>query len=104
MIKYIRSGAAIAASLEPSLIPSFLYSRQFQDDWHFGASLNVPMNVGAGLYHHLQNDWDVTLDVKWMEFSKFGVTDVYLEEGTLNVPSGDRRVEGPLFAFDRFYL
>jgi long-chain fatty acid transport protein len=49
---------------------------------------NVPMNVGLGLYHRLQNDWDFTVDVMWMEFSDFGVTDVYLEEDTLNVPQG----------------
>ena len=49
---------------------------------------NVPMNAGIGLYHRLQNDWDFTVDVMWMEFSDFGVTDVYMEEGTLNVPQG----------------
>jgi long-chain fatty acid transport protein len=49
---------------------------------------NVPMNVGLGLYHRLQNDWQVTVDAMWMEFSDFGVTDIYLEEGTLNVPQG----------------
>ena len=32
---------------DPSLIPSFFYSRQYQQDWHFGASLNVPTGFGA---------------------------------------------------------
>jgi long-chain fatty acid transport protein len=50
---------------------------------------NVPMNVGAGLYHRLQNDWDFTADVMWMEFSKFGVREVYLEATDLNVPQGE---------------
>jgi long-chain fatty acid transport protein len=49
---------------------------------------NVPMNMGLGFYHRLQNDWDFTVDVMWMEFSDFGVTDVYLEDGTLNLPTG----------------
>jgi long-chain fatty acid transport protein len=49
---------------------------------------NVPVNIGLGLYHRLENDWDFTVDVMWMEFSDFGVTDIYLEEGTLNVPEG----------------
>ncbi len=49
---------------------------------------NVPMNVGLGLYHRLDNDWDFTVDAMWMEFSDFGVSDVYLEEGTLQVPEG----------------
>jgi long-chain fatty acid transport protein len=47
---------------------------------------NVPMTVGAGLYHRMQNDWDFTFDVLWMEFSKFGVTDIHLSEATLNAP------------------
>lgn len=49
---------------------------------------NVPQSVGMGLYHRMPNDWDFTLDALWLEFSDFGVTDVYLEEGTLQVPQG----------------
>ena len=49
---------------------------------------NVPQSVGLGLYHRLDNDWDFTLDAMWMEFSDFGVTDVYLQDGTLQVPEG----------------
>ena len=49
---------------------------------------NVPMNLGLGLYHRMQNDWDFTLDVMWVEFSDFGVTDVHLENGDLEVPGG----------------
>ena len=49
---------------------------------------NVPMTAGFGVYHRLQNDWELTWDVVWVEFSKFGVTDVSLEAGTLNAPTG----------------
>lgn len=49
---------------------------------------NVPQNVGLGLYHKMQNQWDFTVDAMWMEFSEFGVTDVFLEEGTLQIPGG----------------
>ncbi len=49
---------------------------------------DVPQNVGLGFYHRMQNDWDFTVDAMWMEFSDFGVTDVYLEGGTLQVPEG----------------
>jgi long-chain fatty acid transport protein len=47
---------------------------------------NVPMTAGFGVYHRLQNDWEFTLDVLWIEFSDFGVTQVSLERGTLNTP------------------
>jgi long-chain fatty acid transport protein len=49
---------------------------------------NVPMTAGAGLYHRLQNDWDFTADVMWVEFSEFGATEVSLEGGDLNLPTG----------------
>ncbi len=47
---------------------------------------NVPMTAGFGVYHRLQNDWELTWDLVWVEFSKFGVTDVSLEAGTINAP------------------
>jgi long-chain fatty acid transport protein len=49
---------------------------------------NVPMTAGAGLYHRLQNDWDFTVDVLWVEFSKFGATSVSLAQGDLQLPKG----------------
>lgn len=49
---------------------------------------NVPMTAGFGVYHRLQNDWELTWDLLWVEFSKFGVTDVSLEAGTINAPKG----------------
>ena len=47
---------------------------------------NVPMTAGFGVYHRLQNDWELTWDLLWVEFSKFGVMDVSLEAGTINTP------------------
>lgn len=49
---------------------------------------NVPMTAGLGLYHRLENDWELTWDLAWVEFSKFGVTQVSLEAGNLNTPTG----------------
>jgi long-chain fatty acid transport protein len=49
---------------------------------------NVPMTTSFGVYHRLENDWDFTWDVLWVEFSEFGVTDIHLDERTLNAPTG----------------
>lgn len=49
---------------------------------------NVPQNVGMGFYHRMDNDRDFTVDAMWMEFSDFGVTDVYLQGDTLQIPEG----------------
>ena len=46
----------------------------------------VPMVAAMGWYHRLDNDWELTWDLMWVEFSKFGATSVQLEEATLNVP------------------
>lgn len=49
---------------------------------------NVPMTAGFGAYHRLQNDWELTWDLMWVEFSKFGVTNISLERGDIKVPTG----------------
>ncbi|MCB1730860.1 MAG: outer membrane protein transport protein, partial [Halieaceae bacterium] len=32
---------------DPTLVPSFFYSYQYKENWHFGYSLNVPTGFGA---------------------------------------------------------
>ena len=64
-------------------LPGVTDSLQSQD---IDVADNVPMIAGAGVYHRMQNDWDFTWDLAWVEFSKFGVTDIHLSEGTLNAP------------------
>jgi long-chain fatty acid transport protein len=49
----------------------------------------VPAVVGAGVYHRLDNDWELTWDAIWVEFSKFGATSVHLDEETLEAPDGN---------------
>jgi len=50
---------------------------------------NVPIIVGAGLFHHFDNDWEVTVDALWIEFSQFGVTQIHLDGEDINVPLPD---------------
>ena len=50
---------------------------------------NVPVIVGAGLFHRFDNDWQVTLDTIWIEFSDFGVTQVHLDGVDINTPLPD---------------
>lgn len=49
----------------------------------------VPVIVGAGLYHRFANDWELTLDSVWVEFSQFGVTEIHLDGEDINVPEGN---------------
>jgi long-chain fatty acid transport protein len=47
---------------------------------------NVPAQAALGVYHRMDNGWELSWDLLWVEFSKFGATDVSLENDTLNVP------------------
>ncbi|CAA0125998.1 Long-chain fatty acid transport protein [Halioglobus japonicus] len=55
----------------------------------------VPMVAGMGWYHRMDNDWELTWDVMWVQFSKFGATSIQLDEVTLDAPDDK---------FDDFYV
>ena len=37
---------------------------------------NLPQSVSFGLFHQLDNGWQITVDAVWFEFSEFGVTEI----------------------------
>jgi long-chain fatty acid transport protein len=47
---------------------------------------NVPAQAALGVYHRMNNGWELTWDLLWVEFSKFGAADVSLENDTVNAP------------------
>ena len=46
----------------------------------------VPQIVAAGVFHRFDNNWEVTLDTIWTEFSKFGITEIHLHDEDINIP------------------
>ena len=36
----------------------------------------LPQSVSFGLFHQFENDWQMTLDAIWVDFSEFGVTEI----------------------------
>lgn len=46
----------------------------------------VPMVIGGGIYHRLANDWELTFDLMWMEFSKFGATQITISDNEIDAP------------------
>ncbi len=40
------------------------------------ASLRTPQHIDLGLYHEWDNGWSATFDAIWVDFSRFGVTDI----------------------------
>ena len=37
---------------------------------------NLPQSVSFGLFHELDNGWQITVDAVWVDFSEFGVTEI----------------------------
>ena len=37
---------------------------------------NLPQSVSFGLFHQLDNGWQITVDAVWFDFSEFGVTEI----------------------------
>jgi long-chain fatty acid transport protein len=39
-------------------------------------SSNLPQSASFGLFHQLENGWQITADAVWVDFSEFGVTEI----------------------------
>jgi long-chain fatty acid transport protein len=37
---------------------------------------NLPQSASFGLFHQLDNGWQITVDAVWVDFSEFGITDI----------------------------
>ena len=37
---------------------------------------NLPQSASFGLFHQLENGWQITFDAVWVDFSEFGVTEI----------------------------
>jgi len=49
----------------------------------------VPQSVGIGLFHQLDNDWQITADAIWIDFSEFGVTEISIVGQSVVAPNND---------------
>ena len=46
----------------------------------------VPAQFQFGVYHEMENDWELTFDAIWVNFSEFGVTEVSIVDNTVVAP------------------
>lgn len=49
----------------------------------------MPMIIGAGLFHEFENEWQMTADIMWMQFSEFGVTEIQMTADDIDVPDSN---------------
>ncbi len=50
---------------------------------------NQPQSVSVGLFHQLDNGWQITADAVWIDFSEFGVTEISIVGQTVVAPDSD---------------
>ena len=50
---------------------------------------NLPQSIALGLFHQLDNGWQFTADVVWIDFSEFGVTEISIVGQTVVAPESD---------------
>jgi long-chain fatty acid transport protein len=49
----------------------------------------MPQMIGAGVWHQFSGGSAVTVDALWVEFSKFGMSEVYLNNGSIETKNQD---------------
>lgn len=47
---------------------------------------NQPQSVGLGFFHEFDNQWQLTVDALWIEFSEFGATEISIVNQEVTVP------------------
>jgi long-chain fatty acid transport protein len=50
---------------------------------------NQPQSVALGLFHQLDNGWQITADAVWIDFSEFGVTEISIVGQTVVAPDNN---------------
>ena len=46
----------------------------------------VPAQFQFGVYHEMENDWEVTFDAIWVNFSEFGITEISVVDNKVVAP------------------
>jgi long-chain fatty acid transport protein len=90
-----RFGAVYRSELNPELDGSLDFSGLTQTtedllqsagilDAEATATSRSPQSINAGIYHEFDNTSALTMDVIWLDFSEFSLTEIYLDGDQLN--------------------
>ena len=52
-------------------------------------SIKQPQSISLGLFHQLDNGWQLTADALWVDFSEFGVTEISIVGQTVVAPDSN---------------
>jgi len=106
-----RFGAVYRSELNPDLEGSLDFSGLTQTtedllqaagvlDAEATATSRSPQSINAGIYHEFANTSAITIDVIWMDFSEFSLTEIYLD-GSQLIPTDP--IYEDVFAFSIGY-
>jgi len=80
----------VEVDLKRSTLPPELVDFINAQGNNLDVKLRTPQILTMGLYHEWGNGWSATLDAAWVEFSRFGLTEIRGLDGTdINVPKGN---------------
>jgi long-chain fatty acid transport protein len=71
-----------------TLPPDFVdYVNKVGDD--IEVKLRTPQHIDIGLLHEWDNGWSASVDAIWVEFSRFGLTEIGIKDQDVDVPDGN---------------
>lgn len=80
----------VEVDLKRSTLPPDLVDFINTQGNNLDVKLRTPQILTAGLYHEWDNGWSATLDATWIEFSRFGLTEIRGLDGVdIDVPKGN---------------
>lgn len=50
---------------------------------------NLPQSASFGLFHELDNGWQITVDAVWVDFSEFGITEISIVGQDVTAPDSN---------------
>jgi long-chain fatty acid transport protein len=74
----------VTVKLKRSTLPPALVDDINQQGKNIQATIRVPQHVELGLFHEFENGWSTTLDAIWVDYSRFGLTQLNVDGVDLN--------------------
>ena len=79
----------VRMKLKRSTLPQPIVDDLNTQGRNIDAKLRMPQRVSIGGFHEWDNGWSATLDAMWVEFSRFGLTEIGIAGQEINLPDGN---------------
>lgn len=79
----------VELKLKKSTLPEPIVDAINTQGRNIDMTLRTPQRVSIGGFHEWDNGWSATLDAMWVEFSRFGLTEIGIAGQNIDVPEGN---------------